>query len=384
MANKREEFVDISSSAAVDKVYGNANRQHRSKRKKRALLKRIFVLALSIVLLVAGSGLIYYYHMLDNLNFRDLNADAPTDNQGETVVSVTPGGSSLLSSDNVLNILLFGQDSKGKGDDHGRSDTTILLSIDNINRKIKLTSFQRDTYVTIPGYGDNKINAAFTYGGEKLSINTLEANFGIKVDKYATVDFASFRKVIDAIGGVDMELSLEEIEYINAQIDVNNQLGKTQFLEYDTTKETQTIHLDGYQALWYARDRGYDSLGGNPNYSFSGDDWDRTQRQRKLIETIVTHLRKDASLTDLVNLVNQVGPLVTTNLKKGDITFLVSNILTYISYDIEQLSLPSDDTWKYGRTDDGQSVIVINDWDKVRQDLASFIYESSVSGSATQ
>ena len=81
------------------------------------------------------------------------------------------------------------------------------------------------------------------------------------------------------------------MEYINAQIDVNNQLGKTQFLEIDYNQDPQIAHLDGYQALWYARNRGADSLGGNSNYSFSGDDWDRTERQRKLLETIMTSLK---------------------------------------------------------------------------------------------
>ena len=93
-------------------------------------------------------------------------APAATTVTTETTVSVANGGNTLLSSDNVLNILLFGQDSPATEEDHGRSDTTILLSIDNVHKKLKLTSFQRDTYVSIPGHGENKINSAFTFGGE--------------------------------------------------------------------------------------------------------------------------------------------------------------------------------------------------------------------------
>ena len=320
------------------------------------------------------------------MNFKSLEP-APvtaTSNTSETTTySIASGGSTLLSSDNVLNILLFGQDSPATEEDHGRSDTTILLSIDNVNKKLKLTSFQRDTYVSIPGHGDNKINSAFTLGGERLSIDTIETNFGIKVDKYATVDFSSFRDVIEALGGVDIELTLEEIKYINAQIDVNDQLDVTNFLTFDETKEKQMMHLDGYQALWYARDRGEESLGGNPDYSFSGDDWDRTSRQRNLIETIIKNLRENASLTELVSIANRIGPLVTTNLKKGDITFLVSNMMTYINYDMEEMSIPTQDRWQYGTTSDGQSVISITDWDGVRTDVAKFIFENSVSGGST-
>lgn len=389
MARYDDDFVDIASSNDVNKIYDDRDRREpdsRRPKKNKGLGRRIFVLVLSLIMLLVGSGLLYYYKVLDSMHFKSLDpseSPAATTVTTETTISVANGGNTLLSSDNVLNILLFGQDSPATEEDHGRSDTTILLSIDNVNKKLKLTSFQRDTYVSIPGHGDNKINSAFTYGGEKLSIDTIEANFGIKVDKYATVDFSSFREVIEALGGVDIELTLEEIKYINAQIDVNGQTDVTSFLKFDPTKEKQMVHLDGYQALWYARDRGEESLGGNPEYSFSGDDWDRTSRQRNLIQTIVKSLRENASLTELVSIANKIGPLVTTNLKKGDITFLVSNMMTYIKYDMEELSLPTEGKWGYGTTPDGQSVIVINDWDGVRKDVAKFIYEDSVSGGSS-
>lgn len=386
MARYDDDYVDISSSD-VNKIYDDRDERPSPKKKKnKGLGFRIFVLVLSLIMLLAGSGLLYYYKVLDQMNFKELEpAEAPaaTTVTTETTVSVKNGGNTLLSSDNVLNILLFGQDTPASEEDHGRSDTTILLSIDNVNKKLKLTSFQRDTYVSIPGHGDNKINSAFTFGGERLSIDTIESNFGIKVDKYATVDFSSFREIIEALGGVDIELTQEEIKYINAQIDVNDQTDVTKFLTYDETKEKQMMHLDGYQALWYARDRGEMNLGGNPDYSFSGDDWDRTSRQRNLIQTIIKNLREDASLPELVAVANKIGPLVTTNLKKGDITFLVSNMMTYIGYDMEELSVPTTNKWGYGTTPDGQSVIVINDWDGVRSDIAKFIYESSVSGGSS-
>ena len=389
MARYDDDYVDISSSDDRDKIYDDRERREptsRKPKKNKGLGLRIFVLVLSLIMLLAGSGLIYYYKVLDSMHFKELEpAEAPaaTTVTHETTVSIANGGNTLLSSDNVLNILLFGQDSPATEEDHGRSDTTILLSIDNVHKKLKLTSFQRDTYVSIPGHGENKINSAFTYGGERLSIDTIETNFGIKVDKYATVDFSSFRDIIEALGGVDIELTLEEIKYINAQIDVNDQTDVTSFLKYDETKEKQMVHLDGYQALWYARDRGEESLGGNPEYSFSGDDWDRTSRQRNLIQTIIKSLRENASLTELVSIANKIGPLVTTNLKKGDITFLVSNMMAYIKYDMEELSLPTQGKWGYGTTPDGQSVIVIHDWDGVRKDVAKFIYEDSVSGGSS-
>ncbi|MBQ7964565.1 MAG: LCP family protein [Ruminococcus sp.] len=376
MAKYNDDYVDISSSSQVDKVFSKKTKNKKGK------AKRVFVLILSIIMLLFGTGMVYYYSVLDSLNFEDIDKTQPTTTDGSDSNAVKTD--SLIGNEYVLNILLFGQDAHGNGkDDFGRSDTMILLSLDNLHKKIKLTSFQRDTYVYIPGYGDGKLNSAFSLGGVPLAIQMVEANFGIEVDKYACVDFDSFRKIINVLGGVDMELSIEEMEYINAQIDVNNQLSKTEFLEIDYSKDPQIAHLDGYQALWYARNRGAESLGGNPAYSFSGDDWDRTQRQRKLLETIMLSLKEEASLTDIVEIVNEIGPLVTTNLKKSDITFLVSNCMTYLDYEMIELAIPTEGNWSYGRTDDMQSVIVINDWDKVRYDLASFVYEDLVTGTNT-
>ncbi|MDO4748506.1 MAG: LCP family protein, partial [Eubacteriales bacterium] len=201
---------------------------------------------------------------MDTLNYVEIEKETVSQ-ADDTDNANTVKTDSLLSNEYVLNILLFGQDAHGSGEnDYGRSDTIILLSLDNLHKKIKLTSFQRDTYVTVPGYGDGKLNSAFSLGGVPLAVEMIEANFGIQVDKYACVDFNSFRKIVNVLGGVDIELSIDEIEYINAQIDVNNQLSKTEFLPIDYSKETQVVHLDGYQALWYARNRGAENLGGNP------------------------------------------------------------------------------------------------------------------------
>ena len=384
--NSQDGFVDISSSSDVDKVYNGpkSGKGRSNKRKKAGLTVRVICLVLSIIFLAGGILVLYahsrmpkYKALTDPVVVTDPKASA---DESDTNKDAVNDNQKLIEHDEVLNILLFGQDYSGSKDDYGRSDTMILMSLDNINKKIKLTSFQRDTYVYIPGYGDDKINAAFSLGGEGLAIRTIEANFGIKVDKYATVDFDSFRKIIKILGGIDIELNIQEIKYINAQIDVNHQQerGLTEFLEYDPDKEMQVVHLDGYQALWYARDRGEENLGGNPEYSFDGDDWDRTHRQRNLIETIIKYLRTKASLAELIGIVNDVGPLVTTNLKKDQILFLATNIMTYIGYDMEQITLPSEGNWRYGHTNDGQSVIVITDWNQVKYDMASFIYEKAV------
>lgn len=390
----KNDFVDISSSADVEKVYHPEAAQRRTKKKFRwdNLALRITALVFSLIFCISGILVLHFWGKTGKYD-NDLSYNvkkksipvasgdeaSPDEIGSKNSYALEQDSSTLLQSESVLNILLVGQDFTGSTEEYGRSDTMILLSIDGAHNKIKLTSFQRDTLVYIPSYdADDKLNAAYSMGGVGLAIRTLEMNYGIKIDRYASVDFDAFRKIINILGGIDMDLNLEEIEYINAQIDVNHQLGRTSFLEYDETKEIQTMHLDGQQALWYARDRGADSLGGNPQYSFSGDDWDRTQRQRNLLQTLVKYLRSKADFGDLLDIINDVGPMVTTNLKKSEILFLVKNIMTILSYDMVQLSMPSEGTWSYGTTYDGQSVIVVDDWGKARYDLAYFVYEDAL------
>ena len=155
MANK-DSVVDISSNTQVFKLYN-----------KKGRVRRILCLIFSILFLLGGSGLVYYYTILNSMNFVDISKTPEKDSQqtGATSPSVgelsgsgtqlTIGDGQLLQDSKVLNVMLFGEDNKGE-DEHGRTDTMIMMSIDNRHKKLKLTSFQRDTYVYIPGYGNNK------------------------------------------------------------------------------------------------------------------------------------------------------------------------------------------------------------------------------------
>lgn len=364
MANK-ENLVDISSNTQVRKLY-----------KKRGRAKRIICIVLSVILLLSGSGMIYYYSVLNSLNYEDIT-DTDDDNNTSATASTLPDGEShltlndgdLLQDSKVLNVMLFGADHRSQ-DVNGLSDTMIMLSIDNNHKKLKLTSFQRDTYVYIPDYGYHKLNAAYSYGGSKLAVQTIEANFGIKIDRYAVVDFQSFVKIIDILGGVDIELTDDEIEYINYQMYKNKQVTD----RYTIKDSAGVVHLTGQEALWYARNRGLDKNEDNNEIGLDGDDWDRTQRQRKLLDTIFTSL-KDADLAQIVSIVSSVGPLVTTNLKKNEITTLVSHALTYLDYDMEEYNIPAQGMWYY----DG-SYIKFNDLEAQRLDFAKFIYEDLITG----
>lgn len=371
-------LVDISSNKQVKKLYSKKGRSI-----------RITAIVLSIILLLSGSGILYYYSVLNSLNFNSFMGGSDANSTTATIPplegdasNLSLSGGKLLQDPKILNIMLFGEDNK-KGNAYGRSDTMMMLSIDNRHKKMKISSFQRDTYVYIPGYGYNKLNAAYTEGGAQLTIQTIEANFGIKVDRYAVVDFDSFKKIIDTLGGIDIELTQDEIDYINYQMYKNHQVS-----EYTTIKDKPGIvHLNGQEALWYARNRGLDKNEDGNEIGLDGDDWDRTSRQRKLIETLLNDM-KSADLGQIVSIVGSIGPLVTTNLKKNEITALVSHSLTYLSYDIKKYYVPSEGFWYYDDhtiiNGEETSTIKFTDLNAQRLDFARFIFEDMIAGSTEE
>ena len=367
------DLVDISSGASQKK---------RKPTKKRGAIIAVKVISyvLSSIFLLVGLvivvGYSYYTNTLNKINYKDLdnkvvvtpdkNNEESEDKEPEILVLDYERGD-LLSDPYVLNIMLFGADQYGN---EGLSDSMILLSIDNRHEKIKMTSFLRDTYISIPGHWSSKLNAAYAFGGAELSIATIESNYGIRVDRYAIVNFETFKEIVDIMGGVDIELTQDEIYYINDQITQN---GQSEYLPWDT--QEGIVHLNGQQALWYSRNRG----GYVNGTEYSGSDWDRVERQRKFLNAVIDDM-SSASLTELVDIVNAVGPNVTTNIKNSELTSLVAGAPNYLKYKVEQVSIPTDGTWGYGFNEAG-SVILVNDWDRARYDLAKFIYEDSVQSS---
>ncbi len=370
-AETEKNLVDISSNDQVAKLY-----------KKKGRAKRVIALVLSIILLLTGSALVgVNLYIETHRKFEGNYEYMKDDSSGRANLSgstVTLKNSELLQNSKVLNIMLFGEDNKGDNE-HGRTDTMLMLSVDNAHKKLKLTSFQRDCYVYIPGHGYDKINASYTYGGATLSIKTIQANFGVKIDRYAVVDFDNFKSIIDTLGGVEMEVTQDEIDYINYQMYKNGQSGDNQ---HTITDKPGLIRLNGQEALWYARNRGL-TIGEDGNeIGISGNDWDRTDRQRKLLTKMISDL-KNTGLSEIIEIVNEIGPKITTNLKKEEIMGLVSNALTYVKYDVIPNYIPNQGLWYYNSPEDetwdiAGSCIMITDMDAQRDLLAKFVYEDLV------
>lgn len=144
-----------------------------------------------------------------------------------------------LPTKDVINILLCGEESIGGG--RGRTDSIMIATINQKDNQLKLTSIMRDSYVQIPGFSDNKINAAYHNGGMKTLIKTIKKNFGIAVDGYVLVNFDSFQKIVDAVGGIDITLDEQEVKYLNS----------TNYIS-DTSNHTLTVgknHMNGIKPL---------------------------------------------------------------------------------------------------------------------------------------
>lgn len=274
--------------------------------------------------------------------------------------SVTNGA---LSEDYVTSILLIGTDARDEGSENGRSDSMILLSVNSRTRTIHLSSFMRDAYVQIPGHGSGKLNAAYSYGGAPLLMDTLEKNYDVSIDDYVTVSFSGFAGIIDAVGGVEVTLSDSEADAVNEILmsEVNELMGKDR--EDGLLRRGGTLVLDGKQALSYARIR----YVGNA-------DFERTSRQREVMTAIFSKL-KTTVFTAVPKLISAALPHMATNMTTGEMYLLSLRLPLMAGYKIEQQQIPADGTWS-GQTIDGQSVLVV-DFDENIEILEDTVYAPS-------
>lgn len=250
-------------------------------------------------------------------------------------------GEIIEKADNVVNILLIGQDAR-EGEGRSRSDSMILVTFNKDTKTITMTSFLRDMYVKIPGYQDNKLNATYVFGGMPLLNQTLEQNFGVQVDGNVEVDFSHFAEVIDLLGGVDLELRYDEAATIN------NATGRL-------VLGTGMMHLDGEQALVYSRIRSLDA----------DADFSRTNRQRKVINALIEKFR-NTKLTTLLGLVDDLLPMITTDMSNGEIIELAYELFPMLAdCTIVSQRVPADGAYELKTVRDMSCIVA--DMDAARQ-----------------
>lgn len=237
-----------------------------------------------------------------------------------------------LKEQGVVNILLIGSDSRTAGDE-GRSDAMILLSISDKTRTIHMTSLLRDMYVDIPGREGNRLNAAYSFGGPELLLETVKQNLGIDVNRYAVVNFQAFANLVDAVNGVDMELTNDEVQWVNAYLNEYNELrGMPIDTDYLDASLSGMIHLNGPQALAYTRNRSI------------GTDFGRTERQRKVLAAVMKKLPV-AAVTNPGGLIDGLFPNLTTNLTQTECMRLSLMAGKLLTYELVQESIPLEGTY---------------------------------------
>lgn len=309
-----------------------------------ALITVCVILALVLIVLVAAAvGMNHFLGQIDRiqaednytvsreeaqkLEQEDNEAQTPEQNgttaphmdENEVIWDATPEKILGENDDNLLNILLIGQDRR-EGEGRTRSDAMILCTVNKEKKTLTLTSFLRDLYVQIPGYQDTRINAAYAFGGMELLDETLRVNFGVGVDANVEVDFNGFESVINAMGGVAIWLTESEAAYLNNA--------------YGWSLPAGSNWLNGEQALAYSRIRYLDS------------DFGRTNRQRTVLTALVESVRS-ASLDQLLSLVNTVLPMITTDMSNSQIISYATELFPLLAdLEIETQHIPVDDGYQ--------------------------------------
>jgi len=318
----------------------------------------VLCVVLGLILVIMACATVYADHLLNMMN-RVEKGQEETLSQEELDELLGEGAGSdsdtsdlgwddaelVKTSDNIVNILLIGQDAR-EGWGRSRSDSMILLTINKEKKTITMTSFLRDLYVKIPGYKDNKMNAAYPAGGMELLNKTLEVNFGVQVDGNVEVDFSHFADVIELLGGVEIELRDDEANYINRKLGNKG-------IASSLTGGKQL--LNGEQALWYSRIR----------YLDADSDFSRTNRQRKVINSLIDKFR-DAKLTTLLGLLDDLMPMITTDMTNGEILGYATDLFPMLA-DCKVISqrVPADGEYTLD-TIRGMSV-VLADMEAARQ-----------------
>lgn len=221
-----QETAGLDNQPKPEEIFSHSERDpkgEKPKKSRKRMVASVVISLFSVLFVVAGAlvlranSLLSGYHYVPDESSQSDNTTSGDNQNGETNV-VAEGEAymkdGLYHDDQVMNILLLGVDDY-QANDVGRSDSMLLVSIDKRNQKIKVTSFMRDMYLSIPGYANNRINVAYSLGGAPLLVKTIEKNFGVGIDKYVIIDFEAFPSIIEALGGIEVTLSEGEADEIN-------------------------------------------------------------------------------------------------------------------------------------------------------------------------
>lgn len=330
------------------------NVQNKNKKKKKMIL-----FSTILILVLIGIALYLYFQFT---NFNTVKIDQSDQALGISQ-SLTPKTSPITPEieeperEDIVNIALFGVDRRNSKE-RGRSDSMMIASIDFKNDKIKLISLMRDIYTPIEGHGNTKLNHAYAYGGPELAIKTINQNFGTDIRDYVTVDFFALESIIDSIGGIQMDVKPEEVDYVNKYMQETAHIQKKEItpLEIDGMQT-----LNGLQAVAYARIR----------YVGNGD-FERTERQRRVLTAMLEKVKSQGK-SAIPQLLLQVSPHIETSLTRSDMLSLGYEYFKQQPLTLEQERFPMDGDWTSAMINGGWYMKA--DWSLLKEQVTNYIYQ---------
>lgn len=306
---------------------------------------------------IGGNPDLTFNYSDEDMNFQPIGDIADAESIKELVKSWATNGGDKIHSDNVVNVLLIGEDNE---DGSHRSDSCILVSINTKTEEITLTSFLRDSYSYMNIAGEDrfdKTNHAYSWGGAAKLMEVLSDNYKIRIDHYVSIGYESFVSAVNDLGGVRVDVTEAEADYMNRTTRMKGFVSGNDVL------------LDGEHALVFARIR---KLDGEP---------ERTERQRRLIAAFISSI-KDSSLSDVNEAIDHFLPYVTTNFSKSEILSLGTRAITdgWLKYQIVSQVAPSEENRAgFGGypTYTGNLDVWIVDYVKAARELQLSIYNTT-------
>lgn len=335
-------------------------KKKKGKKKKHRFLKGLgiaLLVMLALLLLVVGTkpGRALLYKLASRFVYDNVQHNLPDGNEG--IVEKRKPSDNVVSEDYVYNYLIFGIEEIGGA---RNTDAMMIGTINTKDGKLKLTSLLRDSYVDIPGHKPNKLNSAYSKGGVKLLIETIEENYKIHIDGHASVNFDAFEKIVDLLGGVEIELGKEEANYLN----------RTNYISKKSNRNVVpgVNKMNGNQVMGYVRVRKVKTLGG-ANY-----DYGRVVRQQRALGAMFDSLMSSRNLLKILPISTQALSYVRTDLNQKQIEKMMEAVIENKMTTMETFRVPVDGAFEAPKKYNGIGYPIVLDWETNRIELYKFIF----------
>lgn len=355
----KQQVLDILNEDKNPQI--DKKRPKKGKKKKYRFLKATgitLLLILVLLLLMVGTkpGRSLLYKAASKFVYNNVQHNEP-DEEDKEVINRRKPSENVVREDYVYNYLIFGIEEIGGA---RNTDAMMIGTINTKDGKVKLTSLLRDSYVDIPGYKANKLNSAYSKGGVDLLIETIEKNYKIQIDGYASVNFEAFENIVDLLGGVEIELGKEEAKYLN----------RTNYISKKSNRNVVAgvNKMNGNQVMGYVRVRKVKTLGG-ANY-----DYGRVVRQQRALGAMFDSLMSSKNLLKIIPISTQALSYVKTDLDQKQIEKMMEAVIENKMTKLETFRVPVDGAYEAPKKHNGIGYPILLDWETNRIELYKFIF----------